>query len=74
MNGNEQERMKGLLKQALRPVETDAEPERNLWPEMLRRLDERPAAVPWFDWALAAGIIAVVAFFPVSIPMLLYYL
>jgi hypothetical protein len=30
--------------------------------------------MPWFDWTLAAGLIAFFAVFPASIPLLLYYL
>jgi hypothetical protein len=41
---------------------------------VLRRLDAQPAAPPWFDWALLAGLVGFVAFFPASIPVFLYYL
>ena len=44
---------------------------------MLRKLEEAPAPelhVPWFDWALAAILSAVLLFFPGSIPALLYHL
>ncbi len=74
MNQNEHDRLKRLLQDALPPIETDPEPNRDLWPEMLRKLDERPAAVPWFDWALLGGLVGMAAFFPASIPLLLYYL
>jgi hypothetical protein len=78
-------RIKELLKQALPPVAPDAEPARDLWPAVLRRLDAEPAPVraalastplklPWFDWALIAGLIAFAAFFPATIPVFLYYL
>jgi hypothetical protein len=73
MNGAEQERMKQLLRQALPPVHGDAEPARDLWPAVLRRLDQDQAP-PWFDWALAAGLLAFAAFFPAAIPVFLYYL
>jgi len=71
--------MKKLLQQALPPVKGDAEPDRDLWPAMLERLNAQPDAVAlagcaWFDWALVAGLAALVAFFPASIPVLLYYL
>jgi hypothetical protein len=72
MNAQDQDRLKQLLQQALPPIE--AEPERDLWPSMLRRLDARPASAPWFDWALGAGLVGLAAFFPASIPVLLYYL
>jgi hypothetical protein len=65
--------MKQLLKQALPPLGNN-EPARDLWPAMLRRIDARPAAVPWFDWALAGGLAAFALAFPASIPVFLYYL
>jgi len=78
MNENEQTRMRNLLRQALPPVEStaagEAEPRRDLWPAVLRRLDAPPPRVPWFDWALLAGIAALIAIFPAWIPVLLYYL
>jgi hypothetical protein len=68
--------IKELLKQAVAPVK-DTELRRDLWPQMLRKLEEQPALVddvPWFDWALAAILSAVLVFFPGSIPALLYHL
>jgi hypothetical protein len=68
--------MKDLLKQAIPPA-PDKELRRDLWPQMLRKLEEHPAPalpVPWFDWALAAILCAVLVFFPGSIPALLYHL
>ena len=84
--------MKKLLRQAMPPVKNDAEPGRDLWPDMLRRLNANPAenlaakhaapAMPgwacfnsaWFDGALLAGLVALAAFFPATIPLFLYYL
>lgn len=81
MNAHDEDRIKRLLKQALPPVknegEGDAEPERDLWPAMLLRLDAKPTPVllvPWFDWALLAGLVGLAAVFPASIPVFLYYL
>ena len=73
--GNEgTERIGQLLREALPPI-TDANgPERDLWPAMLRRLNERPARVPWFDWALIGALAALIAVFPTAIPVLMYYL
>ena len=68
--------LKVLLKQAIAPS-PDAELRRDLWPQMLRKLEEKSAAantVPWFDWALAAVLSAALVFFPGSIPALLYHL
>jgi len=67
-----------LLRSAIRRVEDDAELPRDLWPAMLRRIDEGSAggsaSVPWFDWALAGGLIAFAAIAPRTIPVILYYL
>jgi len=41
---------------------------------MLRRLDAQPLRVPWFDWALAAAVAAMLLLFPNAIPALLYQL
>ena len=67
--------IKTLLKGALGPVQR-AELQRDLWPEMLRRLDAQaqPLHVPWFDWALAAALAAALLFYPGAIPALLYHL
>jgi hypothetical protein len=76
MSNEEINKMKELLKQAVIPVQ-DTELRRDLWPQMLRKLDEQPSTVrtiPWFDWALAAILSAVLIFFPGSIPALLYHL
>jgi hypothetical protein len=63
-----------LLRQSVPRIE-EAEPDRDLWPAMLRRLEERrQVRVPWFDWALAGGLAALLAVFPAWIPVLLYYL
>jgi hypothetical protein len=79
--GTNEDRIKQLLKQALPPVELNAEPERDLWPAVLRRLDadagQRQAisiSVPWFDWALLGGLVVFAVSFPATIPVFLYYL
>jgi hypothetical protein len=76
MSNEEIKNMKELLKQAVAPV-PDTELRRDLWPQMLSKLGERPLpihSVPWFDWVLAAILSAVLIFFPGSIPALLYHL
>jgi hypothetical protein len=74
MNNQENDKdLKALLKQALPSVQ-DRELQRDLWPQMLRRLDEQPLHIPWFDWALAALTAAALLFFPGVIPALLYHL
>lgn len=78
---NDEERMKQLLKQAVRPVDADAEPAIDLWPSLLRRLDEGASAESdarmrwvWLDGALLVGLFALGVSFPSTIPLLLYYL
>ncbi len=74
LTGQENDKdLKALLKQALAPVK-NSELQRDLWPQMLRRLDAQPLRVPWFDWALAALTAAALLFFPGAIPALLYHL
>jgi hypothetical protein len=84
MNERDRDQMKKLLKDALPPVDADSVPAHDLWPAMLRRLDEESEVLvtagqagfnwAWFDGALAAGLVLLVASFPASIPLLLYYL
>lgn len=70
--------MKHLLQSVLPAIGDDANLDRDLWPAMLRRMDEqrmpRAASIPWFDWALAAGLVAFAAAAPRTIPVILYYL
>ena len=84
MNTHNEERMKKLLRQSLPPVEVEAGPGRDLWPDVLRRLDAGTTArvLPgwawlngaWFDGALLAGLLGLIAIFPTAIPLFLYYL
>jgi hypothetical protein len=73
MNQQDDKQLQALLKEAIHPV-IDTEPPRDLWPEMLKRLDRQPARIPWFDWALAALLSVALLFFPGVIPALLYHL
>ncbi len=84
MNTHDENRTERLLKEVLPPVDPEAEPGRDLWPAVLRRVDRlNQAAQPtiqskprwvWFDWALAGGLVLVTVAFPASIPLLVYYL
>ncbi len=47
---------------------------RDLWPDMLRRLDRPPVRVPWWDWVLAGSLLAFLLLFPAIIPFVLYQL
>jgi hypothetical protein len=72
MNNKEDEKIQKLLKQAMPPIKRELE--RDLWPQMLRRLEQRATAVPWFDWALLALLALGFLFAPSTIPVLLYHL
>lgn len=73
MNEKNDKELQELLKQTVTPVK-DTELRRDLWPEMLQKLSQQPVRIPWFDWALAAILCAVLVFFPRAIPALLYHL
>jgi hypothetical protein len=69
--------MRERLRDAVPPLdelEDEAELRRDLWPDMLRRLERPRVRVPWFDWALLATASAAAIFFPALIPALLYHL
>jgi hypothetical protein len=83
MHEHEEKKIADLLKLSMPPA--DVALKRDLWPQMLRRLDKRDgsrhwfvrmflftAAVPWFDWALLAVLIVSLCVFPKSIPIWLY--
>jgi hypothetical protein len=73
MNPENDKELRELLKRSIGPV-MNKELHRDLWPEMLKRLDRQPVQVPWFDWALAALLSATLLLFPGVIPALLYHL
>ena len=73
MNEENNKKIREVLRRAIPPV-TDRELQRDLWPQMLRRLQEQPAQVPWFDWALVALLAIWFSSFPEAIPILLYHL
>jgi hypothetical protein len=76
MKEHERKRIEQLLKESFPPIgaAVDTGLRHDLWPGMLKRLDEPPPAVPWFDWALLAAVGAWLVFFPGAIPVLLYHL
>lgn len=67
------ETLKELLKRAAGGP-ADPELKRDLWPEMLRRLQRPPLRVPWWDWAVAAALLLCLLLFPETIPAVLYLL
>jgi len=69
---SEEKEIREMLRKALPPVAP--EPGADLWPRMLRRLDERTARMDWVDRILLVAISAGVIAFPAVIPQLLYQL
>ena len=68
----DERQMRAALKQSFPAV--NAELGRDLWPDVLRRLDARPAHVPWYDWALIALSVSLVLVFPRLILVVAYHL
>ena len=73
MNQRNDEKLGELLRSAVARV-ADTELKQDLWPRMLRKLDERTIRVSWFDWALIAVLPVWFFLFPEVIPTLLYHL
>ena len=73
-NQQHENELPALLKREFPPLQSAGALQRDLWPQMLRRLDAQPVRIPWFDWALAAAVTAMLLLFPNVIPALLYQL
>lgn len=75
MNDPRDERLRALLKSSIAPA-GDGELQRDLWPEMLRRLNSQAPERRFgpLDWLAAALVCAVLLVFPGLIPGLLYQL
>ena len=58
----------------LKQLRADTELERDLWPDLRRRIDERTVRVSLLDWALIAAIVVWVIVFPEGALALLYHL
>jgi len=52
----------------------DNGPATDLWPRMLRRLDQAPPPFGWLEATLVAAILVVFAVFPEIVPVLLWHL
>lgn len=60
--------------QSAMPAIGQVELRRDLWPDMLSKLERPQVRAPWFDWALLGVAGAAAIFFPALIPALLYHL
>ena len=73
MSERNDESLRKMLRAAMPPLDK-AELEGDLWPRMLRRLEDRPMQASWLDWALVAAAMVWFFIFPEVIPALLYQL
>lgn len=73
MNEPNDEKLREFLRSAVAPV-TDTSLRQDLWPQMLRKLDEKTVRASWLDWALIALLPLWFFLFPEVIPALFYHL
>jgi hypothetical protein len=72
MTEHDDHEIRDALKQSFSPVK--AELRRDLWPDVLRKLDLRPVRVPWYDWALVGLSAAMFLAFPRLVLVFAYHL
>lgn len=53
--------------------ETGFELRRDLWPAFQKRLETPAIRVPWYDWALAAGVLLSALVFPKLVFFVMYH-
>lgn len=73
MSHDNDHELRQLLKESIPPA-AHSDLARDLWPQMLEKLDRQPISVAWFDWVLAALGCGALLFFPGIIPALFYHL
>ena len=74
MNGDREfDFIRRQLKTALPPM-NELDLKTDLWPRMLRRLEESPARFGWFEVALAGLVALTFAIYPQAIFVMLYHL
>jgi len=72
MQEHDDTKIREALKLAFPAV--DQELPRDLWPLMLRRMNQPHPGVPWYDWVLAGAVIVAFVFFPKLALLLAYHL
>lgn len=72
MTEDDDRNLRDALRHSFPPVNTELR--RDLWPQVLAKLDDRPARVPWYDWALAGLSAVLFLAFPKLILVLAYHL
>ena len=76
-HNQEADELRRLLQDTVPPV-GEARSRRDLWPLVVRRIEQAPTRVaqrvPWLDWALLGAAAAASLLFPALLPALLYHL
>ena len=72
MTDNDDQQIREALKQSFPPVKTELR--RDLWPDVLRKVDARQVGVPWYDWALVGSSAVMFLAFPRLVLVFAYYL
>jgi hypothetical protein len=62
MTEHDERQIRDALKQSFPPVKTELR--KDLWPDVLRKLDARRVGVPWYDWALVGLSVVMFLAFP----------
>ena len=72
MTEHDDRQIRDALKQSFPPVKTELR--RDLWPDVLRKLDFGHVRVPWYDWALVGLSAVTFLAFPRLVLVLAYHL
>ena len=72
MSEDNDRQIRDALKQAVPSVNTELR--RDLWPDVLRKLDSRPIQLPWYDWALVGLSAVMFLVFPRLVLVFAYHL
>jgi hypothetical protein len=72
MDEHDVRQIRDALRQSFPPVNTKLG--RDLWPDLLRRLDALSISVPWYDWVLVGLSAAMFLVFPRLVLVFAYHL
>jgi hypothetical protein len=72
MTEHDERQIRDALKQSFPPVKTELR--KDLWPDVLLKLDHHPVRVPWYDWALVGLSAAMFLAFPRLVLVFAYHL
>ena len=69
---NDDRQIREALKRSFAPVKTELR--RDLWADVLRKVDARPVGVPWYDWALVGLSAVMFLAFPRLVLLFAYHM